>query len=126
MLTGGELAALTVTDAVVRLIPGVLGDDQSCVDESFGAGLLEYAQYTRPAQTHGMEVPAMLLSGDHAKIAAWRRADAIVRTCERRPDLIATADLTDKERQCAEELLERIAAGEDSRAAALDLFDILR
>ena len=115
-----------MTDAVVRLIPGVLGDDQSCVDESFGAGLLEYAQYTRPAQTHGMEVPAMLLSGDHAKIAAWRRADAIVRTCERRPDLIATADLTDKERQCAEELLERIAAGEDSRAAALDLFDILR
>ena len=104
----------------------MLGDDQSCVDESFGAGLLEYAQYTRPAQTHGMEVPAMLLSGDHAKIAAWRRADAIVRTCERRPDLIATADLTDKERQRAEELLERIAAGEDSRAAALDLFDILR
>ena len=126
VLTGGELAALTVTDAVVRLIPGVLGDDQSCVDESFGAGLLEYAQYTRPAQTHGMEVPAMLLSGDHAKIAAWRRADAIVRTCERRPDLVATADLTDKERQRAEELLERIAAGEDSRAAALDLFDILR
>ena len=73
-----------------------------------------------------MEVPAMLLSGDHAKIAAWRRADAIVRTCERRPDLIAAADLTDKERQRAEELLERIAAGEDSRAAALDLFDILR
>ena len=126
VLTGGELAALTVTDAVVRLIPGVLGDDQSCVDESFGAGLLEYAQYTRPAQTHGMEVPAMLLSGDHAKIAAWRRADAIVRTCERRPDLIATADLTATERQRAEELLERIAAGEDSRAAALDLFDILR
>ena len=126
VLTGGELAALTVTDAVVRLIPGVLGDDQSCVDESFGAGLLEYAQFTRPAEAAGMEVPAMLLSGDHAKIAAWRRADAIVRTCARRPDLIASAQLTPKERQAAEELMAAIEAGEDAGEAGRRLFDILR
>ncbi len=126
VLTGGELAALTVTDAVVRLIPGVLGDDQSCVDESFGTGLLEYAQYTRPAEADGMAVPAMLLSGDHAKIAAWRRADAIVRTCARRPDLIAAAQLTPKERRCAEELISLLEAGEDAHEAACRLFDILR
>lgn len=126
VLTGGELAALVVTDAVVRLIPGVLGDELSCVDESFGSGLLEYAQYTRPAVAHGMGVPAVLLGGDHAKVDAWRRADAIVRTCARRPDLIACADLTDKERLAAQELLERIAAGEDPEQAGKDLFDVLR
>lgn len=126
VLTGGELAALVVTDAVVRLIPGVLGDDQSCVDESFGSGLLEYSQYTRPPQACGLGVPAVLLSGDHARVDAWRRADAIVRTCVRRPDLIAGADLSDKERRCADELVERLARGEDAALVAGELFPVLR
>ena len=111
VLTGGELPAMVVTDAVVRLIPGALGDEQSNKDESFATGadggLLEYAQYTRPAEFRGMGVPEVLLSGDHAKVDRWRREDAIERTCRWRPDLIATAGLTPEERQRAEELVER-------------------
>lgn len=111
VLTGGELAAMVVTDAVVRLLPGALGDEMSAKDESFatgdGGGLLEYAQYTRPASFRGMDVPPVLLSGDHAKVAAWRRADALERTCRWRPDLIAGADLTEEERKRAEELISR-------------------
>ena len=111
VLTGGELAAMVVTDAVVRLLPGALGDELSSVDESFstaeGGGLLEYAQYTRPAEFEGNEVPPVLLSGDHAKVARWRRRDAIERTCRWRPDLIPAAELTDEERLYAEELLRR-------------------
>ena len=109
VLTGGELAAMVVTDAVVRLLPGALGDELSSVDESFstaeGGGLLEYAQYTRPAEFEGNEVPPVLLSGDHAKVARWRRRDAIERTCRWRPALIPAAELTDEERLYAEELL---------------------
>lgn len=105
VLTGGELAAMVVTDAVVRLIPGALGDAESARDESFatgeGGGLLEYAQYTRPAVFEGQGVPEVLLSGDHAKVDAWRRANAIERTCRWRPDLIAGADLTEDERRFA-------------------------
>lgn len=111
VLTGGELAAMVVTDAVVRLLPGALGDEMSAKDESFatgdGGGLLEYAQYTRPASFRGMDVPPVLLSGDHAKVAAWRRADALERTCRWRPDLITGADLTEEERKRAEELISR-------------------
>lgn len=111
VLTGGELPAMVVTDAIVRLLPGALGDALSSVDESFatgaGGGLLEYAQYTRPAEFEGRGVPDVLLSGDHANVDAWRRADAIERTCRWRPDLIATADLTDAERARAHELIER-------------------
>lgn len=111
VLTGGELAAMVVTDAVVRLLPGALGDELSSVDESFstaeGGGLLEYAQYTRPAEFEGNEVPPVLLSGDHTKVARWRRRDAIERTCRWRPDLIPAAELTDEERLYAEELLRR-------------------
>ena len=111
VLTGGELAALVVTDAVVRLLPGALGHDESSVEESFstspGGGLLEYEQYTRPAAFEGAAVPEVLLSGDHAKVDAWRRENAIERTCRWRPDLIATADLTDEERARAEALIER-------------------
>lgn len=111
VLTGGELPAMVVTDAVVRLLPGALGDAQSSVDESFatgaGGGLLEYAQYTRPVEFEGRGVPDVLLSGDHANVDAWRRANAIERTCRWRPDLIATADLTDVERARAHELIER-------------------
>lgn len=110
VLTGGELAAMVVADAVVRLIPGALGDDMSSKDESFATdltgGLLEYAQYTRPAAFEGMEVPEVLLSGDHARVDAWRRRDAIERTCRWRPDLIERAGLTEEERAYAESLLQ--------------------
>lgn len=109
VLTGGELAAMVVTDAVVRLIPGALGDSMSSVDESFATGedggLLEYEQYTRPATFNGMDVPPILLSGDHAKVDAWRRQNAIERTCRWRPDLIESAGLTEREREFACDLI---------------------
>ncbi|MEO9180277.1 MAG: tRNA (guanosine(37)-N1)-methyltransferase TrmD [Acidimicrobiales bacterium] len=89
VLAGGELAALCVIEAVVRLLPGALGNDESSVDESFSDGLLEYPQYTKPAALGGLEVPEILRSGDHARIARWRRAQALRRTVDRRPDLIA-------------------------------------
>lgn len=104
VLTGAELAALAVADAVVRLLPGALGDDMSSVDESFSEGLLEYAQYTRPADFEGSQVPEVLLSGDHAAIRAWRRRSSIERTARLRPDLLATADLSDEERAWAHEI----------------------
>ncbi len=116
VLTGGELAAMVVADAVVRLLPGALGDEMSNVDESFSGGveggLLEYAQYTRPADFRGKGVPDVLLSGDHAKVDAWRRANAIERTCRWRPDLIEGAGLTDKERAFAQECIERYHSAE--------------
>lgn len=89
VLAGGELAALCVIEAVVRLRPGALGNDDSSLDESFSDGLLEYPQYTQPADVRGLVVPEILRSGDHARIARWRRAQALRRTMERRPDLIA-------------------------------------
>ena len=99
VLTGGEPAALVVLDAVVRLLPGVLGNAESATSESHGhEGLLEYPQYTRPIEFRGESVPAMLLSGDHKKIAQWRRMEALRRTRARRPDLFAKAVLTAKER----------------------------
>ena len=94
VLTGGELAALVVIDSVVRLIPGALGDEMSAEDESFGDGLLEYAQYTRPAEYQGMRVPDVLLSGDHAAVDRWRRASALERTARLRPDLLEHALIT--------------------------------
>lgn len=97
VLTGGELAAMVVIDSVVRLLPGALGDAMSAKDESFSDGLLEYAQYTRPASYRGMDVPEVLLGGDHAKVEAWRRRSAIERTARWRPDLIEGADLTPDE-----------------------------
>ncbi len=89
VLAGGELAALCVIEAVVRLLPGTLGNDESSRDESFSDGLLEYPHYTQPAEVRGVAVPEILRSGDHARIARWRRAQALRRTIERRPDLIA-------------------------------------
>ena len=89
VLAGGELAALVVVEAVARLVPGVLGNDRSSDDESFSQGLLEYPQYTRPADFRGWEVPEVLRSGDHGRVEQWRRAQALIRTLERRPDLIA-------------------------------------
>ena len=85
VLAGGELAALVVVESVVRLLPGVLGNDDSAGDESFSAGLLEYPQYTRPAEFRGWEVPDTLLSGDHARVDRWRRAQALVRTLRAPP-----------------------------------------
>ena len=88
VLTNGALPAMVVIDAVARLLPGVLGDDASSAEESFSEGLLEYPQYTRPAEFKGMKVPEVLLSGNHAEIAKWRREQAAQRTAERRPDLL--------------------------------------
>ncbi|MEO0672835.1 MAG: tRNA (guanosine(37)-N1)-methyltransferase TrmD [Pseudomonadota bacterium] len=90
VMTGGELAAMAMIDACVRLLPGVLGDDQSSADESFSDGLLEYPQYTRPRTWEGAEIPNVLLSGNHAEIERWRRAEAQALTAERRPDLLQT------------------------------------
>ena len=104
ILTGGELAAMVLVDAVARLIPGVLGSGESAEEESFSDGLLEYPQYTRPREIRGMEVPEILLSGDHAKIRAWRRMESLKATKRFRPDLLEKADLTDKEKKLLEEL----------------------
>jgi tRNA (guanine37-N1)-methyltransferase len=103
VLTGGELPAMVVIDAVARLLPGVLGGEDSAGDESFTTGLLEYPHYTRPAAFEGLAVPEVLLSGDHARIAQWRREQAIARTARRRPDLLAGIwnELSDDERALA-------------------------
>lgn len=106
VLTGGELPALVLIDAVARLQPGVLGHEQSAEDESFSSGLLEYPQYTRPATFRGMTVPEILTSGDHGAIAAWRRLQSVIRTAIRRPDLIEYADLTDDEREAVRRAIE--------------------
>ncbi|MCX6806473.1 MAG: tRNA (guanosine(37)-N1)-methyltransferase TrmD [Patescibacteria group bacterium] len=88
VLTGGELPAMTITDAIVRLIPGVLGGSQSQHDESFSQGLLEYPQYTRPEEYRGIKVPEVLLSGNHSKIHIWRKSEAVKKTRNNRPDLL--------------------------------------
>lgn len=100
VLAGGELAALTIVEAAVRLVPGVLGNEDSSGDESFREDLLEYPQYTRPAEFRGWEVPDVLRSGDHARVARWRHAQALRRTLDRRPDLIAArGGLSDSDRR---------------------------
>ena len=104
ILTGGELAAMVLVDCVARFIPGLLGSSESPEEESFSDGLLEYPQYTRPRELRGMEVPEVLLSGDHAKIRAWRRMESLKATMKHRPDLLAGAVLTDKERRMLEDL----------------------
>jgi tRNA (guanine37-N1)-methyltransferase len=112
VLTGGELPALVVLDAVARLVPGVVGDEQSIADESFSRGLLDFPQYTRPAtltwpgagERSGMAVPDVLLSGNHAEIRRWRKRQAITRTLERRPELLSDARLDDEEQQILREL----------------------
>jgi tRNA (guanine37-N1)-methyltransferase len=102
VLTGGELPALVVTDAVVRLIPGVLGGEGAAQRESFADGLLEPPQYTRPEEFRGARVPSVLLSGDHARIERWRRMQALYRTWRWRPDLLAQARLSEEERRQVE------------------------
>jgi tRNA (guanine37-N1)-methyltransferase len=104
VLAGGEVAAMVVLEVVGRLVPGVMGNDSSAGDESFGAGLLEYPQYTRPADFRGLPVPEVLRSGDHARIERWRRAMALVRTGRQRPDLIeARGGLTPQDQALLDE-----------------------
>ena len=104
VLSGGELAAMVVVEAVVRLLPGVLGSEASPLDDSHVAGLLEYPQYTRPAVFRDWSVPEVLLSGNHAQIAKWRHEQAILRTLERRPELLDKAELSKEERQLVNKL----------------------
>ena len=110
VLTGGELAACVIADAVARLIPGVLGSEESPLDESFSSGLLEYPQYTRPREFRGEAVPEVLLNGDHAKIARWRRDRALELTYMRRPELLESVELDKKDRQLLERLKSEGAA----------------
>lgn len=106
VLTGGELAAMVVTDSVVRLLPGVLGKEESHVQDSFSTGLLEHPHYTRPADFRGMKVPDVLLSGNHAKIEEWRRKESLRRTYMRRADLLEGCELSKKEQQWLREFEE--------------------
>ena len=106
VLTGGELPAMVMIDAVSRLITGVLHNDTSAEFESFQDNLLEYPQYTRPEEWHGKKVPEILLSGHHANIEKWRREQSVIRTAERRPDLLEKADLTQKEKELVKTLVK--------------------
>ena len=106
VLTGGELPAMMIVDAVSRLIPGVLHNDVSAEFESFQDSLLEYPQYSRPEEWRGKKVPSVLLSGHHANVEKWRREQSVIRTAKWRPDLLEDAELTMKERELAEEIIE--------------------
>ena len=105
VLTGGELPAMVMIDAISRLIPGVLHNDVSAEFESFQDNLLEYPQYTRPEEWHGKKVPEILLSGHHANVEKWRREQSIIRTAQRRPDLLEKAELSEKEKELAKKYL---------------------
>jgi len=114
VLAGGEVAALAVVEAVARLVPGVMGNQASATEESFAGGLLEYPQYTRPADFRGWQVPEILRSGDHGRIAGWRRAQALARTRDRRPDLLAArGGLTDADRRLLEEFGPLVQTDQD-------------
>jgi tRNA (guanine37-N1)-methyltransferase len=115
VLSGGELPAMVVVDAVVRLIPGVLGSTASTIEESHSEALLEYPQYTRPAEFRDWAVPEVLLSGNHPEVARWRRQQSIVRTAQRRRDLLAKAELTEEERQLASSVLAEALTDEEDR-----------
>lgn len=105
VLTGGELPAMVVADAVLRLVPGVLGSEESPLEDSHASGLLEYPQYTRPADYRGLKVPDILLSGNHAQIAKWRREQIIKRTLEKRPELLDKADLGVEDKQLVQRMM---------------------
>jgi len=107
VLTGGELPAMTVIDSIVRLLPGALGNESSAVTDSYSTGLLEYPHYTRPAQFRDMKVPDELLSGHHANIEKWRRQQSLLRTLERRPDLLDKVELTNSERKWLDQYKEK-------------------
>lgn len=108
VLTGGELPALVLADTVCRLIPGVLSDEESFTEESHYAGLLEYPQYTRPSVWHGREVPAVLFTGHHANIKAWRREQQLVRTMNKRPDMLKSAPLNKEDQKILRRLREKL------------------
>lgn len=118
VLTGGELPALILIDAVTRLLPGALGDPTGAEDDSHASGLLEYPHYTRPPEFRGGKVPDILLSGDHAKIAQWRREQSLLRTLERRPDLLEKAELTEKDKKFIER--QRLKVKNDKRPSMFD------
>ena len=108
VLSGGELPALVMLDAIARLVPGVVGDDASVARDTFAQGTLDFPQFTRPASFRGADVPAVLLSGHHAAIARWRRREALARTLERRPDLLESASLDDDDREILDALKKRV------------------
>lgn len=110
VLTGGEIAAMAVIDAVARLLPGVLGDDESAQQDSFTEGLLDHPHYTRPESVDGMRVPAVLLSGDHARIARWRYKQALGRSYQRRPDLVRKLKLDREQQRLLDEYLKEQGA----------------
>jgi tRNA (guanine37-N1)-methyltransferase len=112
VITGGELAALVVIDAVSRWIPGVLGDPDGALDDSHASGLLEYPHYTRPQEFRGWRVPEILLSGDHGRIARWRREQSLLRTFQRRPDLLGKANLSAADLKFIAQLLDQAPEGE--------------
>lgn len=112
VLTGGELPALVIVDAVARLVPGVVGDEESVRRDTFARGLLDFPQFTRPADFRGMDVPPVLLSGHHAEIERWRRREALARTLERRPDLLDAADLDAEDRKVLQELRQGLKSKE--------------
>jgi tRNA (guanine37-N1)-methyltransferase len=111
VITGGELGALMIVDAVTRLLPGALGDPTGAEDDSFRSGLLEYPHYTRPPEFRGWGVPEPLLSGDHARIAQWRRREALRRTFLRRPDLLLKVELTEAEKRFLSQVAAELARG---------------
>jgi tRNA (guanine37-N1)-methyltransferase len=114
VLTGGELPALLIIDAVSRLIPGVLGDPTGAEDDSHSMGLLEYPHYTRPPEFRGWKVPEVLLSGDHGKIEKWRREQALIRTFDKRPDMIEKAELSEKDKKFVESLKGKVRGKPDN------------
>lgn len=109
VLTGGEIPAMVLVDALIRQIPGVLGDSEGAANDSFARGMLDYPQYTKPPEFRGMRVPAILQSGDHARIASWRRQQALLRTAARRPDLLARLALSPEEQAFLDEHRARSA-----------------
>jgi tRNA (guanine37-N1)-methyltransferase len=116
VLTGGELPAMVVIDALTRLVPGVLGDPDGPWDDSHASGLLEYPHYTRPPEFRGWRVPEILVSGDHARLARWRREQSLLRTRQRRPDLLASASLSESDRKFLRELEEQEIIQDDDDA----------
>src|SRR5512147_2729312 len=114
VLTGGELPALMIIDAVSRLIPGVLGDPTGAEDDSHSMGLLEYPHYTRPPEFRGWQVPEVLLSGDHGKIEKWRREQALSRTLARRPDILEKAELSEEDKKIVQRLKSKVQDESDN------------
>jgi len=120
VLSGGEIPAMVIVEAVTRLVPGVLGDMRAMVEDSHASGLLEYPQYTRPAEYRGLVVPEVLVSGDHARVARWRRERALRRTLARRPDLLARARLSEADRRFLDGLREEEANASTDSADGTD------